>query len=38
MAVLRGDKIIHEDLAVAVGKTRTVDMELYEGVARHFFA
>ncbi|WP_395151884.1 6-phosphofructokinase [Ilumatobacter sp.] len=38
MAVLRGEKIIEEDLSVAVGKTRTVDMDLYEGVAKHFFA
>lgn len=38
MAVLRGEKIVTEDLTVAVGKTRTVDMDLYEGVAEHFFA
>ncbi|WP_394937493.1 6-phosphofructokinase [uncultured Ilumatobacter sp.] len=38
MAVLRGAKIVQEDLTVAVGKTRTVDMDLYEGVAKHFFA
>ena len=38
MAVLRGEKILQEDLTVAVGKTRTVDMDLYEGVAKHFFA
>ncbi len=38
MAVLRGEKILTEDLTVAVGKTRTVDMDLYEGVAEHFFA
>ncbi|MFT7392507.1 MAG: 6-phosphofructokinase [Candidatus Azotimanducaceae bacterium] len=38
MAVLRGEKIVEEDLTVAVGKTRTVDMDLYEGVAKHFFA
>jgi phosphofructokinase-like protein len=38
MAVLRGEKIVDEDLTVAVGKTRTVDMDLYEGVAKHFFA
>lgn len=38
MAVLRGEKIELEDLTVAVGKTRTVDMDLYEGVAKHFFA
>ena len=38
MAVLRGEKIVYEDLTVAVGRTRTVDMDLYEGVAQHFFA
>jgi ATP-dependent phosphofructokinase / diphosphate-dependent phosphofructokinase len=38
MAVLRGEQIVREDLTVAVGKTRTVDMDLYEGVASHFFA
>ncbi len=38
MPVLRGDQIVYEDLTVAVGKTRTVDMDLYEGVAEHFFA
>ena len=38
MPVLRGEKILTVDLAVAVGKTRTVDMDLYEGVAKHFFA
>ena len=38
MVVLRGDAIIQEDLSVAVGKTRTVDMDLYSGVAEYFFA
>ncbi|MEM9745729.1 MAG: ATP-dependent 6-phosphofructokinase [Actinomycetota bacterium] len=38
MTVLRGDKIEREDLTVAVGATRTVDMDLFEGVAIHFFA
>lgn len=38
MVVLRGEKILTEDLSVAVGKTRTVDMDLYHGVAEHFFA
>ncbi|NND74390.1 MAG: ATP-dependent 6-phosphofructokinase [Ilumatobacter sp.] len=38
MAVLRGNEIVSEDLNVAVGKTRGVDMDLYEGVAKHFFA
>ena len=38
MTVLRGGAIVREDLEVAVGKTRTVDMELFEGVASHFFA
>ena len=38
MPVLRGEKIVNEQLSVAVGKTRTVDMELFHGVAEHFFA
>ena len=38
MPVLRGEKILTEYLTAAVGKTRTVDMDLYEGVAKHFFA
>lgn len=38
MVVLRGEKIELEDLTVAVGKTRTVDMDLFDGVASHFFA
>ncbi|MGB3737674.1 MAG: ATP-dependent 6-phosphofructokinase [Ilumatobacter sp.] len=38
MVVLRGDKIELEDLTVAVGKTRTVDRELFDNVASHFFA
>jgi hypothetical protein len=36
--VLRADRIVQESLTVAVGKTRTVDMDLYHGVAEHFFA
>ena len=38
MTVLRGERIELEDLTVAVGKTRTVDRELFDGVASHFFA
>ncbi|MFK7918290.1 MAG: 6-phosphofructokinase [Ilumatobacter sp.] len=38
MVVLRGEKIELEDLTVAVGKTRTVDRDLFDGVASHFFA
>jgi 6-phosphofructokinase 1 len=38
MVVLRGDRIELEDLTVAVGKTRTVPSELFDGVASHFFA
>lgn len=38
MVVLRGDKIELEDLTVAVGKTRTVDRQLFDDVASHFFA
>ena len=38
MVVLRGDQIELEDLKVAVGKTRTVDRELFDNVASHFFA
>ncbi|MDX2380032.1 MAG: ATP-dependent 6-phosphofructokinase [Acidimicrobiia bacterium] len=38
MSVLRGQHIVQEQLTVAVGKTRTVDMELFHGVAEHFFA
>jgi 6-phosphofructokinase 1 len=38
MSVLRADRIVQESLTVAVGKTRTVDMDLYHGVAEHFFA
>lgn len=38
MTVLRGEQIELEDLTVAVGKTRTVDRELFDGVASHFFA
>jgi hypothetical protein len=38
MSVLRGQYIVQENLGVAVGRTRTVDMELFHGVAEQFFA
>ena len=38
MTVLRGEQVVYEDLTVAVGKTRTVDMKLVNDVAEHFFA
>ena len=38
MVVLRGERIELANLSVAGGRTRTVDMELFEGVAQHFFA
>ena len=38
MTVLRGDRIELEDLTVAVGKTRPVDVQLYRDVAEPFFA
>lgn len=38
MTVLRGQQIELEDLSVAVGKTRTVDMDLFTDVAEYFFA
>ena len=38
MTVLRGDRIELEDLSVAVGKTRPVDVELFRDVAEPFFA
>jgi len=38
MTVLKGEQIELEDLTVAVGQTRTVDRELFDGVAAHFFA
>ena len=38
MCVLRGDRVTQEQLTVAVGRTRTVDMGLFHGVAEHFFA
>jgi ATP-dependent phosphofructokinase / diphosphate-dependent phosphofructokinase len=38
MTVLRGDRIELEDLSVAVGKTRPVDVTLYRDVAEPFFA
>jgi ATP-dependent phosphofructokinase / diphosphate-dependent phosphofructokinase len=38
MTVLRGDHIVLEDLSIAVGKTRPVDVQLYHDVAEPFFA
>ena len=38
MTVLRGDRIELEDLSVAVGRTRPVDVTLYRDVAEPFFA
>ena len=38
MTVSRGTDIELEDLQVAVGRTRTVDRDLFAGVASHFFA
>jgi 6-phosphofructokinase 1 len=38
MTVLRGDRIELEDLSVAVGKTRPVDVALFRDVAEPFFA
>lgn len=38
MTVLRGDRIELEDLTVAVGKTRPVDVSLFRDVAEPFFA
>ena len=38
MTVLRGEQIELEDLTVAVGKTRTVDISLFDDVASYFFA
>jgi ATP-dependent phosphofructokinase / diphosphate-dependent phosphofructokinase len=38
MTVLRGDHVMLENLTVAVGKTRTVETQLFHGVAEHFFA
>jgi len=38
MTVLRGEQIEYEDLTVAVGKTRTVDISLFDDVASYFFA
>ena len=37
MVVLRSTVITRAPLTTAVGKTRTVDMNLYEGVAKVFF-
>ena len=38
MVVLRGQDITTAPLTEAVGRTRTLDMELYHGVAEVFFA
>jgi 6-phosphofructokinase 1 len=38
MVALRGDKIVRTPLAEVVGRTRPVDMSLFENVAEVFFA
>ncbi len=38
MVALRGDKIVHTALSDVVGRTRPVDMSLFENVAEVFFA
>lgn len=38
MVALRADRIVHADLAEAIGRTKTVDLEFYDQVARPFFA
>jgi len=38
MTVLRGDRIEREPLATTVGRTRPVDVQLFEDVAEPFFA
>ena len=38
MVALRGDKIAHTPLTDVVGRTRPVDMSLFENVAEVFFA
>ncbi len=38
MTAMRGGAIMLEDLTVAVGRTRTVDLDLVDDVAAHFFA
>ncbi len=38
MVALQADRIVHVDFAEAVDRTKTVDLEFYEEVARPFFA
>jgi ATP-dependent phosphofructokinase / diphosphate-dependent phosphofructokinase len=38
MVALQADQIVHVELAEAVDRTKTVDLDLYEQVARPFFA
>ena len=38
MVALQADRIVHVDLAEAVDRTKTVDLDFYEQVARPFFA
>ncbi len=38
MTAMKGDQIELEDLTAAVGRTRTVDLALFDDVASHFFA
>jgi 6-phosphofructokinase 1 len=38
MVALQADRIVHVDLAEAVDRTKTVDLEFYEQVAAPFFA
>lgn len=38
MVALRGDRIVHTPLSEIVGRTRPVDMSLFENVAEVFFA
>jgi hypothetical protein len=38
MVALQADRIVHVDLADAVDRVKTVDLEFYDEVARPFFA
>jgi len=38
MVALQADRIVHVELAEAVDRTKTVDLDFYEDVARPFFA
>ena len=38
MVAIRGDKIVHTPLTEVVGRTRPVDLSLFENVAEVFFA